>query len=283
MANVLSMAKKVAVVTALVEGCSINSTVRMTGVAKTTILRLLEEVGMACAEAQDRLVQNVSAKRVQVDEIWSYCYAKAKNVTPKIAEERIAGDVWTFAAMDADSKLVLSWVVGRRDAGFAADLLHDVAARLSTRVQLTTDGHKMYLEAVPEAFGPRVDFAQLVKVYGNDPEGQKRYSPAQLRASEKVRVIGTPDPKFISTSYIERQTLTTRMQNRRYTRLTNGFSKKIENHMHQVALFYFWYNFCRTHSTLKTTPAVAAGVSSHAWSIQEIVALTSPQTLQSAA
>ena len=275
MANVLSMAKKVAVVTALVEGCSIASTVRMTGIAKTTILRLLEQVGMACAEAQDAIVKNVSAKRVQVDEIWSYCYAKAKNVTPAMAEERICGDVWTFAAMDADTKLVLSWVVGRRDAGFAADLLHDVAARLSNRVQLTTDGHKMYLEAVNDAFGADVDFAQLVKVYGNDPEGQRRYSPAQLRTSEKVRVIGTPDPKFISTSYIERQNLTTRMQNRRYTRLTNGFSKKIENHMHQVALFYFWYNFCRAHSTLKTTPAVAAGVSSHVWSIQEIVELTS--------
>lgn len=274
MANVLSIDKKVAVITALVEGCSINSTVRMTGVAKTTILRLLEEVGMACAEAQDALVHNVSAKRVQVDEIWSFCYCKQKNLTGKIAEERIAGDVWTFAAMDADSKLVLSWVVGRRDAGFATDLLSDVAARLSNRVQLTTDGHKMYLEAVPEVFGNDVDFAQLVKVYGNDPEGQKRYSPAQLRASERVRVIGTPDPKFVSTSYIERQNLTTRMQNRRYTRLTNAFSKKIENHQYQVALFYFWYNFCRTHSTLKTTPAVAAVVSSHVWSIQDIVSLS---------
>jgi hypothetical protein len=189
MANILTTEKKIAVITALVEGCSINSTVRMTGVAKTTILRLLEAVGMACAEAQDALVQNVSAKRVQVDEIWSFCYCKQKNLTPAISDRQIAGDVWTFAAMDADSKLVLSWVVGRRDAGFAANLLHDVAARLSNRVQLTTDGHKMYLEAVPEAFGTDVDFAQLVKVYGNDPEGQKRYSPAlaSLRKSPRDR------------------------------------------------------------------------------------------------
>jgi IS1 family transposase len=280
MANVLSIAKKTAVITALVEGCSVRSTSRMTGVAKSTILRLLEEVGTACAEYQDKALRNISAKRVQVDEIWTFVGAKAKNVRPEHFDNGgYKGDVWTFAAIDADTKLVISWLVGGRDAGCAAHFLQDVASRLSNRIQLTTDGHKMYLTAVPDAFGESVDYAQLVKVFGNDPEGQKRYSPAQCLGTKRVEVIGDPDPEHVSTSYIERQNLTMRMNMRRFTRLTNGFSKKLDNHMHQVALFYMHYNFGRVHQTVKATPAMAAGLSGHVWSIQEIVALTSAPTL----
>jgi IS1 family transposase len=283
MANVLSMAKKVAVITALTEGCSVRSTSRMTGVAKGTILRLLETVGTACAEYQNITLRNVAAKRVQVDEIWSFCYAKAKNVTPEVwGRAGYAGDVWTFVAIDADTKLVISWLVGGRDAGCAAHFLQDVESRLSERAQLTTDGHKMYLTAVPDAFGSAVDYAQLVKVFGNDPEGQKRYSPAQCLGTKRVEIIGNPDQDHISTSYVERQNLTMRMNMRRFTRLTNAFSKKIDNHMHQVALFYMHYNFCRVHQTLRVTPAMEAGISQHAWTIGEIVALSHNLTARAA-
>jgi IS1 family transposase len=205
MANVISMAKKVAVISALVEGCSVRSTVRMTGVSKGAVLRLLSSVGKACADYQDAVIRNVPAKRVQVDEIWSYVGAKAKNVKPEHFENGgYAGDVWTFTAIDADTKLVISWAVGARDAGCAARFLQDVGGRLSNRIQLTTDGHKMYLTAVPDAFGEGVDFAQLVKVYGDASEGQKRYSPAQCLGTKRVDVIGDPDHKFISTFYVER-------------------------------------------------------------------------------
>jgi IS1 family transposase len=278
--NALSMDKKVAVITALVEGCSVRSTSRMTGVAKGTILRLLADVGTACAEYQDSALRDIAAKRVQVDEIWSFVGCKQKNVTAEKMEGAICGDAWTFVAIDADTKLVLSWLIGRRDAGFATDFLQDVAGRLSNRVQLTTDGHKMYLTAVPDAFGEGIDYAQLIKVYGNDPEGQKRYSPAQCLGTTRQAVIGEPDPAHVSTSYIERQNLTMRMQIRRFTRLTNAFSKKIENHCHAVALFYMWYNFGRVHQTLRVTPAVEAGISQHIWSIGEIVSLGSARLLQ---
>lgn len=275
MANVISMAKKVAVISALVEGCSVRSTVRMTGVSKGAILRLLSSVGAACADYQDAVIRNVPAQRVQVDEIWSYVGAKAKNVKPEHFENGgFAGDVWTFTALDADTKLVISWAVGMRDAGFAADFLQDVKGRLSNRIQLTTDGHKMYLTAVPDAFGEDVDFAQLVKVYGDTSEGQKRYSPAQCLGTKRVDVIGDPDRQFISTSYVERQNLNMRMNMRRFTRLTNAFSKKLENHIAMIALFHMHYNFARVHQTLRVTPAMQAGLSSHLWSIAEIVALT---------
>ncbi|MGA2435282.1 MAG: IS1 family transposase [Bryobacteraceae bacterium] len=247
MANVLSMDKKVAVITALVEGCSIRAASRMTGVAKGTILRLLESVGTACAEYQDAALRNIPARRVQVDEIWSFVGCKQKNVTPEKITDNICGDAWTFVAIDADTKLVIGWLTGRRDAGFATDFLQDVAGRLKNRVQLTTDGHRMYLTAVPDAFGEGIDYAQLVKVYGSDPEGQRRYSPAQCLGTIPNALIGTPDPKYVSTSYIERQNLTMRMSMRRFTRLTNAFSKKLDNHIHMVALFYMWYNFGRVH------------------------------------
>jgi IS1 family transposase len=271
--NKLSMDKKIAVISALVEGCSVRATSRLTGVAKGTILRLLADVGTACAEYQDAALRNLSSKRVQVDEIWSFVGCKQKNITPEKLADGICGDAWTFVAIDADTKLAIGWLVGRRDAGFATDFLQDVAGRLSNRVQLTTDGHKMYLTAVPDAFGESIDYAQLVKVYGNDPEGQKRYSPAQCLGTETKAIIGSPDPKHVSTSYIERQNLTMRMQMRRFTRLTNAFSKTLENHRHSVALFYMWYNFARVHQTLRVTPAMEAGISSHVWSIEEIVAL----------
>jgi IS1 family transposase len=278
MANVISMAKKVAVISALVEGCSVRSTVRMTGVSKGAVLRLLASVGTACAEYQSRVIRNVPAKRVQVDEIWSFCYAKQKNVTAEVWERAgYAGDVWTFTAIDAETKLVISWLVGARDAGCAAQFLQDVAGRLSNRIQLTTDGHKMYLTAVPDAFGVDVDYAQLVKVFGDNPEAQKRYSPAQCLGTKSVEVIGDPEPEHISTSFVERQNLNMRMNMRRFTRLTNAFSKKLDNHIAMIALFHMHYNFARVHQTLRITPAMEAGLSSHVWSIQEIVALCSMQ------
>lgn len=284
MAYVLSIAKKVAVISALVEGCSIRSTSRMTGVAKGTILRLLADVGKACADYQNATIRNVAAKRVQVDEIWNFCYAKQKNVTSDMWERvGYAGDVWTFTAIDADTKLVISWAVGRRDAGCAADFLQDVASRLSNRIQLTTDGHKMYLDAVPDAFGANVDFAQLVKVYGNDAEGQKRYSPAQCLGTKRIDIIGNPDHDHISTSYVERQNLNMRMNMRRFTRLTNAFSKKIDNLVHSVALFHMHYNFGRVHQTLRVTPAMEAGLSGHVWSIQQIESLVNAPTMTLAA
>jgi IS1 family transposase len=265
MANMLSIEKQTAIITALVEDCSVRSTARMTGTSKGAVLRTLVKVGKACQEYQDATIRNVKAKRVQVDEIWSFCYAKQKNVTQEIWDRvGYAGD---------DTKLVISWAVGRRDAGCAADFLQDVAGRLANRIQLTTDGHRMYLTAVPDAFGNRIDFAQLHKIYGNDPEGQTRYSPAQCLGTKRVEVIGNPDQEHISTSFVERQNLNMRMNMRRFTRLTNAFSKKLDNHIAMIALFHMHYNFARVHQTLRVTPAMEAGISSHIWSIYEIVAL----------
>jgi IS1 family transposase len=274
MANVISNDKKIAVLTALVEGCSVRSTSRMTGVSKGAVLRLLVSVGAACAEYQDRVIRNVAAKRVQVDEIWSFVGCKQRNVTAEKMAVGHCGDVWTFTAIEAQSKLVISWMVGARDAGCATEFLRDVESRLSNRIQLTTDGHKMYLVAVPDAFAESVDYAQLVKVYGSDPEGQTRYSPAQCLGTKRVDVIGSPDPGHISTSYVERQNLNMRMNMRRFTRLTNAFSKKLDNHIAMIALFHMHYNFARIHQTLRVTPAMEAGISQHVWSLAEIVKLT---------
>src|ERR1022692_3357109 len=283
MANVISMDKKIAVLSALVEGCSVRSTVRLTGVSKGAVLRLLVAVGAACTEYHDRMVRNVTAKRVQVDEIWSFVGCKQKNVTVAKMAAGICGDVWTFTAIEAQSKLVISWMVGRRDAGCATEFLRDVESRLSNRVQLTTDGHKMYLVAVPDAFASDVDYTQLVKVYGSDPEGQKRYSPAQCLGTKRVDIIGSPDHEHISTSYVERQNLTMRMNMRRFTGLTNAFSKKIENHMPSVALFYIYCNFVRIHQTLRVTPAMEAGICQRAWSIYDIVSLACQSSITSVA
>jgi IS1 family transposase len=247
----------------------------MTGVAKNTILKLLVELGAACAAYQDRTLRNLPCKRVQVDEIWAFCYAKAKNVPQAKRGTFGYGDVWTFTAIDADTKLVPSFLVGSRDAGCATEFMQDLASRLSNRVQLTTDGHKMYLQAVEDAFGGEIDFAQLIKVYGASPEGPEvRYSPAECLGTQKLAVVGCPETKHVSTSFVERQNLTMRMSMRRFTRLTNGFSKKIENLIAAVAVHYMHYNFCRPHMSLQgRTPAQAAGVATRKWSVAEVVAL----------
>ena len=281
--NKLTTAKKVAVISALTEGCSVRSTSRLTGVAKGTILRLLASIGTACAEYQDVAIRNVAAKHVQIDEIWSFVGAKYKNLTAANTARGAIGDVWTFVAIDAQTKLVLSWLVGLRDAGCATDFLHDVAKRLRNRIQLTTDGHKMYLMAVEDVFGGDVDYSMLVKVYGASQERESRYSPAVCLNCLQLPVTGDPNPKHVSTSYVERQNLTMRMNMRRFTRLTNAFSKKVENHAHSVALFYMHYNFARIHQTLRVTPAMEAGLTSHVWSIQEIVALVEPASEKRAA
>ncbi len=270
--NRLSMEERVLVVRCLVDGNSMRATARITRVARNTIDKLLVDLGAACSAYQDGALRNLTCKRIQVDEIWAFCYCK-QQVTPDLAESKAAGDVWTWAAIDADTKLVPCWTVGKRDPETADAFVSDLAARLADRVQLTSDGLASYFNAIVKFFGEGVDYARLVKIYGNDPEGHKRYSPAECMGCKKDSTIGEPDPKHISTSYIERQNLTMRMSMRRFTRLTNGFSKKIENHAAAISLHMMFYNFARVHQTLKTTPAVAAGVSDHSWTIEEIMSL----------
>jgi IS1 family transposase len=272
--NRLDTETRCRIIAALVEGNSIRSTVRMTGAAKNTIKKLLLEIGEKARDYQDAVLRNLPCKRIQIDECWAFCYAKAKNVTPEIvAKNPFAGDAWTWAAIDADTKLIPSWIIGPRDAVTARIFVNDLADRLAERVQLTSDGLNVYLSAVERAFRGQVDYAQLVKIYSNTTEGQKRYSPAECIGAKKEPIIGNPDPDHVSTSYIERANLTMRMGMRRFTRLTNGFSKKIENHAAAVALHMLHYNFVRIHQTLKMTPAMAAGVSNRLWEISEIVAL----------
>ena len=275
--NKLNLERRTQVVKALVEGNSINGIVRMAGVAKNTILKLLADLGAACLEYQDGAMRDLPLHRIQCDEIWEFCYAKEKNVPAAKKGHFGYGDVWTFTAIDAETKLVPCWLVGQRDAGHAFEFIDDLRSRLANRVQLTTDGHGMYLEAVDGAFAGEVDYAMLVKIYGSDPEAEKRYSPAQCIAAEKHPIQGNPDWAHISTSYVERQNLTMRMSMRRFTRLTNGFSKKVENHMHAVTLHFMFYNFARPHKSLKNpydrTPAMAAGVTDHIWTVEEIVSL----------
>ncbi|HYL74955.1 MAG TPA: IS1 family transposase [Bryobacteraceae bacterium] len=274
--NKLDTAKRAQIVAALVEGCSIRAAVRMTGASKNTIAKLLVELGAACSDYLDKALVNLRCKRVQVDEIWSFCYAKSKNVTREIAAKNpFAGDVWTWVAIDADSKLIPCWTIGPRDGVTARICVNDLAGRLANRIQLTSDGLSAYLIAVEKAFHGHVDYAQLVKVYGDTSEGQKRYSPAECIGCEQHVIDGRPDPEHISTSYIERQNLTMRMQMRRYTRLTNAFSKKIEHHIASVAIHIMHYNFVRIHQTLRVTPAMAAGVTDRLWSVDDLVALLS--------
>lgn len=273
--NRLSRAERATIIRCLVEGNSIRSTSRMTGAARNTITTLLVELGRACAEYQDVTLRNLPCTRIECDEIWSFVYAKTRNVPEAHRDEFGYGDVWTWTALDVDTKLVPTWLVGQRDGADATAFLLDLAGRLRNRVQLTTDGHRPYLEAVEAAFGRDVDYAMLVKVYGQDPNEERRFSPPVV-LSEEVRIIqGNPDPRHISTSYVERQNLTMRMGMRRFTRLTNGFSKKVENHAAMVALHYMYYNFGRVHSSLGklTTPAMAAGVSDHVWTCDEIAGL----------
>lgn len=274
--NQMTKERRAAVVRALVEGNSIRATVRMTGAAKNTVAKLLRDLGEACSVYQDKVLRDLPCQRIQVDEIWSFCYSKQKNVPASKRGQFGYGDVWTWVAVCADTKLIPCWVVGLRDGGSASDFMHDLASRLRGRVQLTSDALKAYRQVVPDAFGDDVDFAQLRKVYGvirNDNTPERRYSPAVVLGWHAKSRIGNPDPRHISTSYIERQNLTMRMGMRRFTRLTNGFSKKIENHAAAIAVHFMYYNFCRVHMTIKTTPAVAAGVADHVWTVEEMVGL----------
>ena len=269
----LTTAKRVAVVGALVEGNSIRATARMTDVSKPTILKLLADLGPACTRYQNEHLRNLRCRRIQCDEIWQFCYAKQKNVENAKSAPEGAGDVWTWVAIDADTKLIPAWLIGPRDLGSAYTFMMDLASRLRWRVQLTTDGLTSYLSAVEDAFGADIDYAMLRKTYGADPEAEKRYSPAKIQGCSTDIVAGDPSPKHISTSYIERQNLTMRMSMKRFARLSNGFSKKIENHAHAVALHFMHYNFARIHKTLRTTPAQAAGVTDRLWEIADIVTL----------
>lgn len=270
--NKLDNKRRTQIVSALVEGCSIRATSRMVGVSKDTVMKLLVDVGTVCAAYQDEAFRNLSCRRLECDEIWSFCHSKKKNVAPEHEGILGYGDVWTWVALDADSKLVPCWHVGHRDGLAAAEFINDLASRLKNRVMLTTDGHKAYIEAVEGAFGSDIDYAMLIKVYGK-AQDEVRYSPAECVGCETKVISGDPFPPMISTSYVERQNLTMRMSMRRFTRLTNAFSKKLENHMHAVALHFMYYNFCRIHKTLHCTPAMEAGVSKTLWTVEDVVNL----------
>ena len=271
--NQLNREQRARVLSCLIEGCSIRSTVRMTGTAKKTVLRLLVEIGQACEDYHDKVMRNLPCKLIECDEIWSFVYAKAKNV-PKDLKGNGVGDVWTWVALDPVSKIIPSWHVGSRSAEDAYWFIHDLKDRLKHRVQLTTDGHKPYLEAVEDAFGADIDYAMLIKLYGNEtPAPEVRYSPAVCIGARKRRISGNPVKELISTSRVERQNLTMRMGMRRFTRLTNAFSKKLRNHCAAIALHFMHYNFCRIHQSLRVTPAMEAGLSDHVWSLEEVAAL----------
>ena len=265
--------RRAAIVAALVEGVGIRSTCRMTGASKGAVTRLIAELGPACAAYMDQAFHDLPCSVLEVDEIWAFCYSKAKNVPADKRGTFGFGDVWTFTAICADTKLIPSYMVGARDAGTATEFMQDLAGRLAGRAQITSDGLKVYEGAVADAFGGAVDFAQLVKIYAASPGGETRYSPAECIGCQKHSVSGNPDPKRVSTSYVERSNLSMRMGLRRYTRLTNGHSKKLENHCAALAIYFMHYNFARIHSTIRCSPAMAAGVTSHLWSVAEIVEL----------
>lgn len=273
--NKLSLAKRTQILAMLCEGSSMRSISRVADVSINTVSKLLVEAGEACLAIHDEHVRGVKASRIQCDEIWSFCYAKAKNVEAAKAAPDGAGDVWTWTAIDADSKLMVAYFVGDRGAESAMVLMDDLRTRLANRVQLTTDGHSAYLEAVEGAFGADVDYAQLVKLYGVADKGRTaevRYSPMECTGIRKRTVEGRPDGRHISTSHVERMNLSIRMQNRRFTRLTNAFSKKLDNHIHALALYFAFYNFCRIHKSLRMSPAMAAGITDRLWSLEDIVA-----------
>jgi IS1 family transposase len=271
--NRLPAAKRAQILSMLCEGSSMRATARIADASYNTVAALLADAGEACAAFHDQAIRNVRAKRVQCDEIWAFCYAKQRNVATAKAAPKQAGDIWTWTAIEAQTKLIISYLIGGRDAEYANVFMRDVADRLANRVQLTTDGHRAYLDAVEGAFGADVDYAQLVKLYGEAPEPAGRYSPAQCTGCKRARIEGRPDPAHVSTSYAERQNLTMRMQMRRFTRLTNAFSKKAEAHYHMVALYTVWYNFVRIHKTLRVSPAMASGLSQRLWDMADVVAL----------
>lgn len=272
--NRLTLSKRAHILHLLCEGTSLRSTSRIADCSINTVTKLLVDAGTACRDYQDQNLRNLPCKRIQVDEIWSFCYAKQKNVGGAKAAPQGAGDIWTWTALCADTKLMVSWLVGGRDAGYANAFVEDLAGRLTSRIQLTSDGLKAYLEAVEGAFGVDVDYSQLVKLYGKSAESEKRYSPPECIGARKEKIVGSPDPAHVSTSYVERSNLTVRMMNRRFTRLTNAFSKKLANHEHAFALFSMHYNFARIHKTLRVTPAMEAGVVDHVWSLEEIAELS---------
>ena len=274
--NKLPLAKRTQILAMLCEGSSMRSISRVVDVSFNTIDKLLQDAGNACAEFHNQAVRGVQSKRVQCDEVWSFCYAKQKNVATAKRKDLAYGDIWTWTALDADSKLIVSWQVGGRDADYALALMDDLRQRVTTRMQLTTDGHAPYLQAVEEAFGDDIDYSMLIKLYGApsaSPDAARRYSPTECVGARKAPVTGTPDPKHISTSYVERHNLSIRMGVRRFTRLTNAFSKRVENHCHALALYFVFYNFVRLHKTLRTTPAMAARIETRLWSMEDIVAL----------
>lgn len=271
--NKLPRDKRVQILNMMVEGSSMRAISRVADVSINTVTKLLVDAGLACARFHDEAVRGVKAQRVQCDEIWSFCYAKAKNVPAAKAAPDGAGDVWTWTALDSDSKLLVSYLIGGRDADYANAFMQDVADRLANRVQLSTDGHVPYLQAVEGAFGADVDFAQLVKIYGTAPDAEKRYSPPECVGARKHKVTGKPNRRHISTSHVERSNLSFRMHMRRYTRLTNAHSKKFENHCHMVALYTVWYNFVRTNSAVRMPPAMAAGIAKSPMEMADIVGL----------
>lgn len=271
--NRLSLEKRTQIIGLLCEGNSLRATSRLADVSINTVTKLLVDIGNACQEYHDKNVRDITSKRVQCDEIWSFIYSKDKNIPEKMRGKYGIGSIWTWTAIDADSKLAISWLVGNRDAAYARVFMEDIASRLANRVQLTTDGLKAYLYAVEEVFGADIDYAQLVKLYGQPLEGDHRYSPAECTGTEKHVVSGRPHKKYISTSYVERQNLTMRMNMRRFTRLTNAFSKKVENHAHAVALHFMYYNYARIHKTLRVTPAMEAGLAKKPWEIEDIARL----------
>lgn len=280
--NKLPLEKRVQILSLLCEGSSMRSISRVCDVSINTVSKLLVDAGLACAAFHHEKVQGVQSKRVQCDEIWSFCYSKQSN-TPAAASKLGRGDVWTWTAVDADSKLIVSWMVGDRDASSAKVFIDDLRARLANRVQLTTDGLRSYLTAINSAFGDDVDYAMLVKLYGETPGGEKRYSPAECIGTRTAVISGDPDPAHVSTSYTERHNLTMRMSMRRFTRLTNAFSKKIDNHCHALALYFVWFNFVRTHKAHRVSPAMAAGLTDKLMDMADIVRLIDSCGSQSAA